>query len=143
MLIGVAFAAGAKQGLFLTLALSLELLALGLAIASSLAARGASRARMVLIPSALALLLLVGGVIGDTVLRGASEHTLAGVLSFGCAALLYLVTEELLVEAHEAAAIALLQVASRTSRLYRVINRRPLQVHPPEEYAVHDAGDGA
>ena len=30
-------------------------------------------------------------------------HTLAGVLSFGCAALLFLVTEELLIEAHESA----------------------------------------
>ena len=30
-------------------------------------------------------------------------HTLAGLLSFGCAALLFLVTEELLIEAHESA----------------------------------------
>ena len=44
---------------------------------------------------------MVPALVGDTILRGASEHTLAGVLAFGCAALLYLVTEELLVEAHE------------------------------------------
>ena len=39
---------------------------------------------------------MVPALVGDTILRGASEHTLAG-----CATLLYLVTEELLVEAHE------------------------------------------
>jgi len=37
----------------------------------------------------------------------ASIHTLAGLLSFGCAALLFLVTEELLIEAHESADNAL------------------------------------
>jgi ZIP family zinc transporter len=36
-------------------------------------------------------------------LADASEHTLAGLLSFGSAALLFLVTEELLIEAHESA----------------------------------------
>lgn len=39
--------------------------------------------------------------IGEPAVRGAFAHTLASVLSFGCAALLYLVTEELLVDAHE------------------------------------------
>jgi len=100
LLIGIAFAAGSKEGVLLTLALSLELLSLGLAIASGFA-RSAGRARTILVPTGLSLLLVAGAVAGDTVLRGVSEHTLAGVLSFGCAALLYLVTEELLVEAHE------------------------------------------
>ena len=100
LLVGIAFAAGGKEGVLLTLALSLELLALGLAVASTLGP--GSRWRTVLIPTGLSLLLVVGAVAGETVLRGASEHTLAGVLSFGAAALLYLVTEELLVEAHEA-----------------------------------------
>ena len=101
LLIGIAMAAGQKEGLLLTAALSLELLSLGLAIAAALAASGASRRRTILLPAALSLLLVVGAVAGDTLLKGASEHTLAGVLSFGCAALLYLVTEELLVDAHE------------------------------------------
>ena len=99
LLVGIAFAAGGREGILLTIALSVELLSLGLALASTLT--GAGRARTILIPTGLALLLVVGAVAGDTVLRGASEHTLAGVLSFGSAALLYLVTEELLVEAHE------------------------------------------
>lgn len=101
LLIGIALAAGRKEGLLLTAALSLELLSLGLAIAAPLALSGVSKLRTILVPTALSLLIVVGAVIGDTVLRGASEHTLAGVLSFGSAALLYLVTEELLVDAHE------------------------------------------
>lgn len=101
LLIGIALAAGTKEGFLLTAALSLELLSLGLAVAAPLAAGGASRLRTVLLPTTLSLLLVVGAVIGETVLRGASEHTIAGVLSFGSAALLYLVTEELLVDAHE------------------------------------------
>ena len=101
LLVGIAFAAGGAQGLLLTLALSLELLSLGLALAAPLAAAGVGRLRTVLVPTAVACLLPVGAVLGETVLRGASAHTLAGVLAFGSAALLYLVTEELLVEAHE------------------------------------------
>lgn len=49
----------------------------------------------------LGLLFMVGGVLGVTVLQGPSRHAIALVLSFGLAALLFLVTEELLVEAHE------------------------------------------
>lgn len=101
LLVGIAFAAGAKQGLLLTAALAMELLSLGLAVGASLSAAGARRAKTILVPTGIACLLVIGAVAGDTVLRGASTHTLAGVLSFGCAALLYLVTEELLVEAHE------------------------------------------
>ena len=99
LLVGIAFAVGAKEGLLLTVALSLELLSLGLAVAAGM--HGRERLRTIATPTALSLLLVLGAVLGDTVLRGVSEHALAGVLSFGCAALLYLVTEELLVEAHE------------------------------------------
>jgi len=102
LLVGIAFAAGAKEGLLLTAALAMELLSLGLAMAASLTSVGASRLKTILVPTSIACLLIVGALVGDTLLRGASEHTLAGVLSFGSAALLYLVTEELLVEAHEA-----------------------------------------
>lgn len=98
LLIGVAFATGGKEGMLLTLALSLELLSLGMAVAAATTDTG--RGRTILIPTGLSLLLVVGAIVGATLLRDVSEHTLAGVLSFGCAALLYLVTEELLVEAH-------------------------------------------
>ena len=101
LLLGIAFAAGTKEGFLLTLALSLELLSLGLAITASLLMRSASRIRAVVVPVLLSLFLSVGALVGDTMLRNASPAVLAGVLSFGCAALLFLVTEELLVEAHE------------------------------------------
>ncbi len=51
--------------------------------------------------AALAFLLLVGVGIGDYFLSGLTGFAFDTVLSFGAAALLYLVTEELLVEAHE------------------------------------------
>ena len=101
LLLGIAFAAGVKEGVMLTLALSLELLSLGLALSASLLQRGMSRARAIGIPTALASLLILGAIVGDTLLHNASAPLLAGVLSFGCAALLFLVTEGLLVEAHE------------------------------------------
>ncbi len=46
-------------------------------------------------------LVSVGAVIGNIALKDVSEEVLEIVLSFGLAALLYLVTEGLLVEAHE------------------------------------------
>jgi hypothetical protein len=49
----------------------------------------------------LALFVLVGAVLGVTLLAGLTGAVLDGVLAFGVAAMLYLVTEELLVEAHE------------------------------------------
>ena len=44
---------------------------------------------------------VLGAAIAAGVLAGLSGVWLAGVISFGLAALLYLVTEELLFEAHE------------------------------------------
>lgn len=101
LLIGIAMTAGLKQGVLLTVALTLELFSLGLAMAVQFG--GAKRLVRVLAPTAIACLMIVGAVIGRTVLADASVHTLAGLLSFGCAALLFLVTEELLIEAHESA----------------------------------------
>ena len=100
-LIGLGFTAGAKEGKLLTLALSVELLALGLATAVTLTNAGLSRARTVAITGALALLVPGGALAGVLLLRGISGTGLEIVLSFGLAALLFLVTEELLVEAHE------------------------------------------
>lgn len=100
-LIGISFAAGAKQGLLLTIALSLELLGLGLATVTALQQAGTSRGRSVGITAGLAFLVLIGAFVGTTVLAAVTGSVLNGVLAFGVAALLYLVTEELLVEAHE------------------------------------------
>ncbi len=101
LLIGIAMTAGMKQGVLLTIALTLELFSLGLAMAVQF---GTSKfAVRVLAPTAIACLMIVGAFLGVTLLADASVHTLAGLLAFGCAALLFLVTEELLIEAHESA----------------------------------------
>ncbi len=103
ILVGIAFAAGARTGRLLAIALACELLSLGLALAVTLARTGASRARRVVVPTALAAVTLLGGAaLGLGLLAHAPEGLLAGVLAFGSAALLFLVTEELLVEAHRA-----------------------------------------
>lgn len=101
ILVGVGFAAGATQGIMLTVALTLEVLFLGVSTASALTKNHASRARVIGTTCVLALLLAVGALVGATLLATLTGPWLVGVLSFGAAALLYLVTEELLVEAHE------------------------------------------
>ncbi|WP_156863622.1 ZIP family metal transporter [Casimicrobium huifangae] len=101
LLIGVGFAAGEKQGLLLTIALTLEVLFLGVSASAALSGGGATRPMIALITAGLGGLLLLGAGLGAVVLSGASSSTIDVVLSFGIAALLYLVVEELMVEAHE------------------------------------------
>ena len=103
LLLGVGFAAGAEEGLLLGVALTIEVLSLGLATAVELRREGQGKARTVGIVAALSALLVVGAGVGITVLNGASDNVMELVLSFGLAALLFLVTEELLTEAHEEA----------------------------------------
>ena len=100
LVLGIAFAAGGQAGLLLTIALSLEVLFLGLAIVIGLSDTVKSRMRIVLIVAALLILLPVGVLIATPV-AGLPAQYITGFLSFGLIALLYLVTEELLVEAHE------------------------------------------
>lgn len=100
-LIGIGFAAGAKAGRLLTFALTAELLSLGLALTVTLREAGVPRAKVIVTAALLAFLIIAGAVAGETLLHGISETGMEVVLSFGLAALLFLVTEELLVEAHE------------------------------------------
>lgn len=101
LLIGVGFAAGAEAGILLSIALTLEMLFLGLSAAAALSGTGAARTKILGWTAGLALILAVGATTGVLALTGLSSERLEVVLSFGLAALLYLVTEELLVEAHE------------------------------------------
>jgi ZIP family zinc transporter len=111
LLLGIGFAAGAKEGTLLAIALTIELLSLGLATAVELRQDGHTKSRAVAIVAGTSLMLLIGAGIGTTVLRGATGNLLEIVLSFGLAALLFLVTEELLTEAHEEAETPLLTLA--------------------------------
>lgn len=97
-IIGVGFALGEGMGSVLALALGLELLFLTLSVGSSFRHEGGSRWTTIAVTSGISLLLLAGALGGVLLLRGASTRILAALLSFGAAALLYLVTEELLVE---------------------------------------------
>lgn len=101
LLIGIGFAAGERGGILLSVALAVEILFLGLATSSSLVAAGFANSRAVTTTSALASFLLLGAGLGATVLSHLGGSSLEALLAFGCAALLYLVTEELLVGAHE------------------------------------------
>lgn len=101
LLIGISFAASERQGLLLTVALTLEVFFLGVGAAAALGTgKGAAR-RVVTATCAFAGLLLAGAAAGAYFLAGVSGAVLDAVMSFGVAALLYLVTEELLTEAHE------------------------------------------
>lgn len=103
VMIGIGFVAGAKQGVLLASALALEMFSIGLALTTTLRHAGSPLRRSAGVTIAIALLILVGVGAGTLLLAGASEHLLAGVFAFASAALLYLVTEELLVRAHAAA----------------------------------------
>jgi Predicted divalent heavy-metal cations transporter len=101
LLLGVGFAAGARIGILLALAEAAEQLSVGLALAGELQDSRMSRGRILFIVSALGSLVFVSAVGGATVLSGMRDGPMEIVLSFGAAALLYLVTNELLREAHE------------------------------------------
>jgi len=101
LLVGVSFAAGPETGVLITVALTLELLFLGLATSAALAKTGKTILYVGTTLLILTLLLLGGATLGGTLLAGLSGARLVAVLAFATAALLYLVTEELLVEAHD------------------------------------------
>lgn len=100
LVLGLAFLAGAKAGLLLTIALTLEILFLGVTVSHELADTIRSKVKVVAATVALALLLPLGTLVSYPV-AALPMHLIGGFLAFGLMALLYLVTEELLVEAHE------------------------------------------
>lgn len=101
LLLGIGFAAGAEQGVLLSVALAVEVVALALAMATQCLRLGWPRKKSLLLLAAASLLFITVAVLGATLLKNLSQEWLETLLSFGLAALLYLVTEELLVEAHE------------------------------------------
>lgn len=108
LLVGLGVTLGLSQGIILTIALTLEILFLGLAVYVELLDLGVAPGRAATISAGLGLATAVGAIGGAALLAGASTTVLAAVLAFGAAALLYLVVEELLVEAHEEAETPLL-----------------------------------
>lgn len=101
LVVGLGFAHGAKQGILLTIALTIELLFLALTVSAELGGSGMPKALVAGTAIALSLLLPAGTALGFGVLAGLTDTVVTGLYAFGLVALLYLVTEELLVEAHE------------------------------------------
>lgn len=101
LLLGIGFSAGAETGVLLALALGVEVLSLGLATATSLQEEKVPRSRILSLLAGLSVLFFVSTLGGATLLQNLPEMGLDFVLSFALAALMFLVTEELLVEAHE------------------------------------------
>lgn len=103
LVLGMAFAAGEKSGVLLAIALTLEVLFLSLSVSAAISNAGASRSLAMAAPAVLALLLSAAAVFGRIFFGALPPFPFAILLGVGIVALLYLVTEELLVEAHEVA----------------------------------------
>lgn len=101
LLLGIGFSLGVAQGALLAVALAAELLSLGLSVTTALVSSGTTKRRAFTLSTLIFSLFAVGSLGGYTLLSGLSGAVLEVLLSFAAAALLYLVTEELLTEAHE------------------------------------------
>lgn len=101
LLIAIGFNAGGKAGQLLTVALAVELLSTGLALSATLGAGGMKAPRIIAISAGLFSLIVAGAAVGAWFTPLLSGTLLDLILSFGLAALLFLVTEQLLVEAHK------------------------------------------
>jgi ZIP family zinc transporter len=100
VLIGVTFLAEAATGVLIAVALAIEVLFLGVAGVVALP-KGVGTLKKLAVPAAFGVLLTGGVTVGVLSLDGVSGAPIAVILAFGSAALLYLVTEELLVKAQK------------------------------------------
>jgi ZIP family zinc transporter len=100
LLVGLGFTLAASSGKLLVIAVTFEVLFISMTIAATMRGRGVSPCRVLLIVVGLGGLLMLGGVGGAWVLVDASQSVIVMLAAFGTAAMLYLVVEELLVEAH-------------------------------------------
>jgi ZIP family zinc transporter len=98
VLIGVAFLDNPDTGIIIAVALAIEVLFLGVAGVIALP-EGMGTVKKLAVPAAFGLLLVSGVTVGVLALEGVTGAPVAIILAFGSAALLYLVTEELLVKA--------------------------------------------
>lgn len=100
LLLGIGIAAGQKVGVLLSFAMTVEDLTFGLALVTILAA-AATRRQKIATNAALGLLFMVVTVAAAALLPAHSALLSTLVLAFGAAALLFVVTEQLLVKAHK------------------------------------------
>lgn len=100
LLIALTFHNLDNAGRLLAFALSVELLSVGLTLTHTLRRAGFSLPGILAINTLVFSMLVVGAVLGVTLLPLAPDAVIDLILAFGLAALLFLVTEELLVESH-------------------------------------------
>ena len=101
-LIGAGFSANQQLGTLLAFALAVELFFLTLSVGVEFRKGKVKGWQVFAVTTGIAILLLIGAFGASVLLEGASESTIAIVLAFGAAALIYLIAEELLVETIEA-----------------------------------------
>lgn len=99
MLIGVAFAGGEEQGQLLAIIIAVEFVSLGLATGAALSPSYSVQSS-VLVATGLGGLAVVAAMVGAAVLSQTTPTVQAVAEAIGAVALVYLVTEELLGEAH-------------------------------------------
>ena len=102
VIISAGFAVNRQLGTLLVIALSIELFFLTLSVGVEFRKSQFKLWQKLLVTSGIASMLLVGAVGASFLLADVSESTLAIVLSFGAASLIYLIAEELLVETIQA-----------------------------------------
>lgn len=100
LVLGAAATAGERAGMLLAVALTVEVLFLGLSLAPELAERFRSRGKVLAVVGAVVLLLPLGAATGGLV-AALPRFWQDCFLAFALVALLYLVVEELLAEAHQ------------------------------------------
>ena len=101
LLIGVAFSASRRSGILVASALTLEVFFLGIATTASLMKRNVKKSIGIACMIVAALLIPIGAWLGFMVASGLLNAIHMTILAFGTAALIYLVIEELLIEAHQ------------------------------------------
>ena len=101
VLMGIGFVTSEETGIFLAVALSIELLSLGMATSITLGNAKVDRKKSIVTIVGLCVLVFGSTLLSAALLGGISSGFLEVILAFGLAALLFLVTEELLVDAHE------------------------------------------
>lgn len=101
LLIGIALAAGPSAGPMMAASLSVEMSFLGLTLAMAL--KGQPKVKSTFAALLGPAFIILGATIGGFLSHSFSSNplSLAFLLSFGTSALLYMVAEELLLEAHE------------------------------------------
>lgn len=101
VIISAGFFTGQELGTLLTIALGIELFFLTLSVGTEFR-KGKLTWRGLAVTTGIAGLLVLGALGSTFFLKDASESTVAVVLAFGAAALIYLIAEELLVEVIQA-----------------------------------------